>query len=235
MHSWRIAKKIVGATERLIRFALTVPIWIAVVPFCVTTEFVQMLIGFVRKSNRHSPHTAAGVPVKDEVSADSEMKYAVSSIFLRDCRARLTPSANEEMYAVTGVKLDANLVVPSLLVPLEYERSSPGGVAAKPTSSHARLSDLSRHGHVLQAMFHSHPGRGPSSVRESSTDVAAQKRFERAGYRVITGIFSKDGYVRFFANDLRFRITVYGTGVKEIEHNVFKLDEVGSAVPVSAA
>ncbi len=225
MHSWKVASKIINALGEVSRFLVTFPVWVAVVPFCAVAELAATLFRAVARRMR---------PPREKVpriaTEGGELTYLLSSLFLRECREKLTPTANEEMCAVTGVAVDDHVLVPSVLVPVNYERSSPGGVAAKLSSSHARLKDMGRHGHTLQAMFHSHPGSGPSSVRESRTDVAAQERFERAGYRVITGIFSRDGYVRFFANGVKFKVQVYGNGVKEVGRNVFKLEELPGSI-----
>ena len=152
-----------------------------------------------------------------------QLTYMFSSLFLHECLERLTPGEDEELGVVTGVRV-GDLCVPHLLLPLEYEFSSPCGCAATMSSSHARLREVDEEGHTLLAMFHSHPGTGQGSIRESATDIATQERFERAGYHAITGIFSRDGYIRFFSNNLPFRACVHGAGVKEIEKHVFHIE-----------
>ena len=61
-----------------------------------------------------------------------------------------------------------------------------------------------------------------------------QRALERAGYQVITGIFSRDGHVRFFTNRMPFRVRVFGSGIERTGEHAFRINDVGCAVPVQA-
>ena len=50
------------------------------------------------------------------------------------------------------------------------------------------------------------------STQPSDTDVANQERFAAIGWDAIGGIFSLDGYVRFFGTGKNFDVELYGNG-----------------------
>lgn len=210
---------------------------VGLIPIVVFVAGVAALRSWVRTRRRPEGAPRAGL---DDTSVTRlppdrpQLTYLFSSFFLRECLSRLTPGDDEELGVVTGVRV-GDLCVPHLLLPLEYEFSSPCGCAAKMSSSHACLREVGEEGHTLLAMFHSHPGTGQGSVRESATDIATQDRFERAGYQAITGIFSRDGHIRFFTNKLRFHVQVYGAGVKEVSKNVYRIEQRECSLPMQAA
>jgi hypothetical protein len=70
-------------------------------------------------------------------------------------------------------------------------------------------------GSYLHAVFHSHPGSGPGATRPSDIDLATHQRFENGGYPLIGAIFVP-GYVRFFAANHPFSITIKGKGVEKV-------------------
>jgi hypothetical protein len=146
----------------------------------------------------------------------------MDTLFLRRCLALLTPGPDEELMIISGPKVEGRCT-PLLCYRLKYQYSSAVRVAADPESTIKTLRHLEKNGHKLLCAFHSHPGRGQGAVRESSTDIAAQERFESAGFESITGIFSRDGYVRFCANRISFCLETYGNGVEEVDDHVFLL------------
>ena len=222
MRSWDATHQIINAIGAGAIFGMRAAIWPVVVPITGLME----LRDWIQKRG-HDLQLQSVILGRDHETAErsnrtQQLTYVLSSIFLRECLKKLTPGEDEELYAVSGVRVGW-VCIPHLLFPLEYEFSSPCGCVAKMSSSHARLHEMSEHGHTLLAMFHSHPGTGRLSVTESPTDIATQERFERSGYQAVTGIFSRDGFVRFFSNNLPFCVKVYGSGVKEVSHHVFRI------------
>ncbi len=72
----------------------------------------------------------------------------------------------------------------------------------------------------------SHPSRGINSNNPSSTDFSNQERLEKGNYKTIGGIFSRDGYLRFFSDKLQYKISISGKGVENVSKGVYKLTEI---------
>jgi hypothetical protein len=92
-------------------------------------------------------------------------------------------------------------------------------------STRDALARMDRFGYQLTGVFHSHPGTGKGSVLPSGTDEKNQRKLEQAGYRCISGIFSRDGWIRFFTLNNPFKVAVKGKGVEHVEENLFRLTE----------
>ena len=85
---------------------------------------------------------------------------------------------------------------------------------------------MHQYGYLLTGCFHSHPGSGKGSVSPSSTDIKNQKKLENTGYKCISAIFSRDGFIRFFTVNNPFEVKVVGKGVECVAENVYRLTEV---------
>ena len=72
--------------------------------------------------------------------------------------------------------------------------------------------------------FHSHPGCGPRATRPSDTDRQTQAIMEESGSKIIGGIFSRDGFVRFYANDWEPDIRIVGKQIRKVAQNVYHLE-----------
>lgn len=166
----------------------------------------------LRKSNNESEKTK--ILVCKEI-----LKFNISSMFLRDCWKYLTadPSLHERIHFVTGTITKENVRVLSRMEKVKMEEQSWGYVKTNRVDSHQKIISLvEKHGHLLQAMFHSHMSYGAKSTKPSPIDLANQERFVKIGCEAIGGIFSLDGYVRLFSTYKDFEIDVYGKGVKKI-------------------
>ena len=156
--------------------------------------------------------------------------YQVSSLFLNDCYQYLKadPRRNERIHLVTGTITAEGTKVLSRMEKLKYGQQSPTYVAADKTDSHQKIITLTENfGHHVLAVFHSHTSRGASSTMPSAIDHNFLQRMARIGCHCLGGIFSLDGYVRFFKEDERFDIDVYGKGAEKIadhfHHKIFKI------------
>ena len=114
---------------------------------------------------------------------------------------------------------------------LKYDRQSPAYVMADKTDSHQKIVSLAEDfGHYVLAVFHSHTSKGISSTTPSSIDHQFLRRMAQLGCHCLGGIFSLDGYVRFFKEKEGFDIDVYGKGVEKISdhsgYKIFKLAEL---------
>lgn len=142
----------------------------------------------------------------------------------------------EVFHYATGVQVDQNTFVIGHIVPVTFSRQSAGGVRVADDSNIRALESLDRLGMPLLAHFHSHPGHGVQANHPSSVDRAFQERLERGGHIAIGGIFSRDGFVRFFAGDpARFAVEVQGNHFRKVEDHVYQLSVVDCQLPIGAS
>jgi hypothetical protein len=158
--------------------------------------------------------------------------YQISSMFVGDCYHYLKadPRQNERIHLVTGTITAEGTKVLSRMEKLKYDRQSPAYVAADETDSHKKIMSLTEDfGHYVLAVFHSHTSTGVSSTKPSSIDYKFMRRMAQIGCNCLGGIFSLDGYVRFFKENQRFDIDVYGKGTEKIadksNYKIFKINE----------
>lgn len=124
-----------------------------------------------------------------------------------------------------GVMIENNLFVVTQIVPVQLSRQSVAGAAADPGSSIAVLEALDNLNLVACMHFHNHPSSGRNGNRPSGIDRRFQKNLERGGSIAVGCIFSKDGFARFFADDLdRFCVEVVGANANKVGDNEFQLD-----------
>jgi hypothetical protein len=156
--------------------------------------------------------------------------YQVSSLFLTDCYHYLKadPSGNERMHLVTGTITAEGTKVLSRMEKLKYDQQSPAYVAADKTDSHQKIITLTENfGHSVLGFFHSHTSKGAQSTTPSPIDHSFMQRMAKIGCHCLGGIFSLDGYVRFFKEGESFDIDIYGKGTEKIadkaNHKIFKI------------
>lgn len=157
--------------------------------------------------------------------ATSRPSYLSGSALLQEASIFLGQLRNESILYVAGNRF-GNSYVFSQLIPPELDRSEPGYAVTRAESSLRKLGDLERHGSVLCAYFHMHPGRGSGSTLPSPVDLTSQRRLEKGGYPVIGGIFSRDGYLRFFSDQNPFEVSISGKGVEHVGKDLFKLAKI---------
>ena len=151
--------------------------------------------------------------------------YVCSALFLLDCREYLTADHDEMLHFVSGIQFQ-NFRVMHHLAKVEMESRSVVHAASGLRSTARELIKMDEYGHSLLGIFHSQPGRGRGSVLPSGTDMATQERFERGGYPVISAIFNREGFVRFFSHRLEFEVTIYGKGAVAYGDNTFRILEL---------
>lgn len=179
----------------------------------VTTAPPSTAIPNTPISNCDVPATNGNTPV-----------VAVSSLLLHDCFNLLTRTEDEDLHVLTGLVFPRTRVL-ERIVPLRLSRQGVAGAGAADDSLAAELIRLHEFGMVPLAYFHSHPGHGPSATFPSSTDRRTQAGMELAGGQIIGGIFSRDGFVRFYANRAEPHVKVFGKRVRRIGRNVYHLED----------
>lgn len=167
------------------------------------------------------------------VEVKPELRYQISSLFLRECWEYLKsdPRHHERLFLITGTITADGTRVLSRMEQVKYDKQSSAYVSADKIDSHQKMLSLSeRHGHLVLAVFHSHISGGMPATAPSSIDQDALKRMSQVGCDCLGGIFSLDGYARFFTTSKNFEIQVYGRGIEKVEENdtykIFKISEV---------
>lgn len=174
------------------------------------------------KGNLGFKEHAAELQVEPKPQAKGIPAYVVSSWFLLDCYKWLTRSRTEELCFVTGVEQDEKRHL-ERRCEFQMAAKSASGAEGDLASMARALLEMDKFGHRFLAHFHSHPFEGAAGTLPSSTDRDFQQRLEKGKYQAIGAIFSRDGYVRFFANGNPFNVIVFGKGVEDVEDKVFKL------------
>src|SRR5205823_4520297 len=118
------------------------------------------------------------------VQPDTALRYAASSMFLRDCQRFLTRDDKEQFVYITGPVIDHVNVLDHILE-LEHERRTAGGVTPLLRFTHDLLIRLEQHEHKLLAHAHSHPWNGAEATRPSPTDQRFQQRLESGGHSAV--------------------------------------------------
>lgn len=165
-------------------------------------------------------------------------KFLVGSWFLRESfqyctqRGRNVTNAlnllgtgennNEWVHYATGIEVGDWRTV-DRIVKFSFAQQSVAYVESDAASSRDALIQMAEFGYRLHAVMHSHPGHGANATHPSGIDYDHQRRLERGGYVVVSGIYSRDGFVRFFTDDIQFQIEIFGEGVKQHESNLFEL------------
>ena len=157
-------------------------------------------------------------------------QFVTSQLFLESCLLKLTLDQDEYIFYVSGPQGGGSMYL-SDIVDFDIKTRSLAGVQGDDGSVFRAMMRLRRVGLPLRAWFHSHPGSGPGATAPSSVDRSQQRRYEADGYRVVGGIFTRDGHVRFFSDKLRFEIEIQGKGVSCVDstNHVFKIDNPGNS------
>ena len=158
------------------------------------------------------------------------LRYRIDSLFLREAFQQLVSTPEEVLRMVSGLVLEDNQFVLDRLMKVEY-RASIIAAKADVRDLFTKLIEMDeKHGHLLLAVFHSHPFNEIAGTCPSGVDRNLQENLERSGYKTIQAIFSRNGYVRFFTNKLNFEIEIYGKGVQKISvkenEAIFKINEI---------
>jgi hypothetical protein len=151
--------------------------------------------------------------------ARAGLRYQISSLFLKESWEYLIadPARRERLHLVTGTITQDGTKVLSTMRKLNMKDQSRVYVRAHEPDSHSAIISLDEDfGHSILAMFHSHIATGENATSPSSTDTDFLKRMAQVGCDCLGGIFSLDGFVRFYALK-DFELDVYGKGVTKVQ------------------
>ena len=170
----------------------------------------------LKNPDRVKAEQASGAPGK------TEPVFITSTRFLMECYRYLMQRETEVLHDVSGISHNGIYTLENLEA-LEIKESSFTRAKSDLISTNRTLVRLEKFGLLLTGIFHSHPGRGSSSVTPSATDIRNQRKYEKVGYTCVGGIFSRDGWVRFFSAGLKFEVVVKGKGVHRAGDNLYRI------------
>jgi len=150
--------------------------------------------------------------------------YVLSSLFLHESFNYLNKGRAESLHFVTGPNL-GNISVLDRIIDLPLQAQTLIFARAEEVAVRKALIYLSRCDHKLQGCFHIHPGNGIGSTIPSGIDLRLMGTLDRGGYKAISAIFSRDGYIRFYSS-LDFEVEIYGKGVEKIDARVYRITEI---------
>lgn len=157
-------------------------------------------------------------------SSSETPTFLISSTVLHLAFEQLAKIKTESILYASGSRY-GNILTVERLIPLKLVSSEFGYAAADLNDSTKVLCELDKTGSVMTAYFHMHPGKGAGSNHPSSIDIDNQTRMELGGFQTIGGIFSRDGFVRFFADKLNYRIHITGKGIKHVGSDLYQITQ----------
>jgi proteasome lid subunit RPN8/RPN11 len=176
--------------------------------------------------NHHESQSQSTQIVSDskaQKDKDKKPVFVINSLMLYRSFKLLTETANENLHAVTG-SVTGRMRSLEQIIPLRLSVQNVGGAAAENQSLAEEFLNLYQFGMRPLGYFHSHPGCGISATNPSGTDRQTQLDMEQSGSEIIGAIFSRDGFIRFYANSHQPNVRVFGKRVKRIKKNVYKLE-----------
>lgn len=153
---------------------------------------------------------------------DGRLTFMIGALLIFEA-FNLSIEQEPEIILYSGGNWHGSLYTMERLYRPKLDESNFGYARANIDHSALILGAMDDTGEQLTCYFHTHPGSGPKANHPSAIDLATQDRYERGGYCVIGGIFSRDGYLRFFSKNLPFSISIGGKGVSEVAQGLYKL------------
>lgn len=154
--------------------------------------------------------------------------YLIWSRLLYECFEYLNRDRhNESLIDISGVKFNDHYSMEQKDV-LKHEKQSSVYARSNLQSTFQTLMKIDSYGGLLTGVFHIHPGMGPDSVHPSAVDINDQRRRENIGMKAIGAIFSRDGYIQFFADRIQFSVNITGKGIIDHGNNLYRLERHSS-------
>lgn len=150
--------------------------------------------------------------------------YKIPSLILLKSFGFLNQQDEESLHLMTGINLGEEIIL-DMIISVKFAHSSIGGVRADPDDNLKKLVLLDDYGFALYAVVHIHPSNGMRSTHQSDIDKNFQETLERGGYKSVLGIFSRDGFLRFYRTEDDFEIKIIGKGIEVVdeESKIFRI------------
>jgi hypothetical protein len=174
---------------------------------------------------RHGWRTALAC-VEETVEAGGPMMVWIDGIALTACFEELFANpAVETIVFLTGLDTGPWTQTVNRCIEVDHTAQSKMAAVGSTDGTFDVMRTLDETGHQLMAYAHNHPGTGPEATVPSETDRAYQRRLEAAGHTAVGLIFSEDGYVRAFANNHEFQISIQGGEKLDDGERLFRVPE----------
>jgi len=173
----------------------------------------------------HTQHALSEILDEITSSPNEVPEFKVGSEILYNAFNKLNSIKTESILYAVGNNYGNSYSI-ERLIELELDQSELGYAKANDKFSSKALIELEKYGTLLTCYFHAHPSKGINSNMPSDIDYSYHKRLESGKYNTIGGIFSRDGYLRFFSDKLQYKISISGKGVENVSKDVYKLTEI---------
>jgi hypothetical protein len=159
--------------------------------------------------------------------SDKNLIYEIPSLIVLNSFCFLNKQLEESLHLMSGINQGERIIL-DMMIPVKISHSSLGGVSADPDDNLNKLVLMDDYGFALYAVVHIHPSDGILSTHQSHIDIRYQETLERGGYKSVMGIFSRDGFLRFFRIENDFEIKIIGKGIEVIdeESKIFKIAKI---------
>ena len=162
--------------------------------------------------------------VTGSVDADGTRTFVISSIFLARLYSYLVSRGgiqDEAQCFATGVyDKKRRIAYPSFLLTTRMSVRNPVRCRSDDRATLDTFAMADDFGHRMLLVAHLHPGE---MIYPSGQDLMTHDAYERGGYMMLGAIFVRSGMVRFYSNNMPFKVEVYGSGAKRVEYDLWRL------------
>ncbi len=152
-------------------------------------------------------------PLQTEFAIDS---WPLAEAFHYACR-----DDREQLVLLAGISI-GHVRVATTCLPLACRERTATYAAADKRELAQSVQAIVSQGHFVVGLLHSHPGVGAEATVPSYEDLATHRTWD-ACCPLLSGIFSRDGYCRFFVDATKQPdVRLFGTGFKKIASGLFR-------------
>lgn len=160
---------------------------------------------------------------ESESSLRQGRSFVFSSAMLLESFRLCVARPEEGMHFILGVDLDGSLVG-TQIVSFPYASRSIAGASGEHAATHAIAIKAHELDHRIIAIIHSHPGSEKEANHPSHIDMKTHETWEQT-HKIVGGIWSRNGFLRWFTAGKAFHVRVIGSRINRIEENVWQLEE----------
>ena len=187
-----------------------------------TPELVPLVTE--QKKREGPPNHQLDTPFAEtKVKGQGPVKFILTTFFLRRCYEYVMPSDKETLCYISGIRLK-DCVIMDELIKFDMDRQETCYVSGNIISSTKALMTLTDRGFPLTGTVHCHPGRGAAATTPSGIDKRHHGRLEQGGFKALGIIMTEDGYVRFYSDQMPFKVDVIGKDGRWINTDTYYLD-----------
>lgn len=165
----------------------------------------------------------AKLPLSGRESEEQIHTIILDAALLVESFKRSTELPAEGLHYLIGISVDQGRIATEI-AEFDYQYREVTGAVGDHQSTHRLLHNTYKAGRVLVCQMHSHPGKGKNANTPSDTDQKNQAVWEKTT-KLVQGIWSRDGYLRWFTHQLPYQVRIIGNALEQIEPTVWKIKE----------